>query len=158
MGADALTAYLQDLVAFFRGVRNGQALVDGVGQRLLAVDVLTGVDRLKNLGGVPVVGRCDEDRVDRLVVEDLVVVLDGASPSRGALDGALDASLIGVEHGDDFGVRCGLKRLDELMRASPDCDHADCCAFARRRCCGRHRHAAGAGQEDASTYLLAHRG
>ena len=53
-------------------------LVDGVGHRLFAVDVLAGLHGVDRHLGVPVVGGGDQDDVDILAIEELPVVLGDA--------------------------------------------------------------------------------
>jgi hypothetical protein len=58
-----------------------QRLGDGQRQRLLAVDVLAGLERLDGHLRVPVVGRGDEHAIEGLVVDEVAEVLVLASKS-----------------------------------------------------------------------------
>ena len=72
----ALVAHLGDQAGVLSGQRQqAAALLDGVGQRLLHIDVDTALHRHTGGHGVVVVGRGDEDGVDVLLrVEHLAVV------------------------------------------------------------------------------------
>ena len=70
-----LAAGLQDAAGVLDHLLDRQRLGDGQRQRLLAVDVLAGLERLDGDLGVPVVGRGDEQAVERLVVDEVAVVL-----------------------------------------------------------------------------------
>ncbi len=73
----ALVAQLRHDLVLLGRLHQGPDLGDGVGQRLLTVDVLASLDGRHRNHGVGVVGRPDDHRVDLLVhlVEHLAVVL-----------------------------------------------------------------------------------
>ena len=71
-----LHADAHDAVVLLHGIDDGVGLVDGLGHRLFAVDVLAGAGGVDGHLGVPVVGRGDADHVHLLEVEHLAVVLD----------------------------------------------------------------------------------
>ena len=62
----ALVAHLRDDAVFLRGLGHRTALVDGVRQRLFAIDVLAVLHRGNCDDGVVMVGRADDDGVDPL--------------------------------------------------------------------------------------------
>ena len=62
---------------FSAAVTMARRLLDAVGQRLLAIDVLAGLAGQDGDDRVPVVGRGDDDRVDVLAIEDLAEVAVG---------------------------------------------------------------------------------
>ena len=73
-----LNADGEDLLGPLDRLGDLAGLVDRVGHRLFAVDVLAGLHRVDRHLGVPVVGRGDQDGVDILAVEDLAIVLGDA--------------------------------------------------------------------------------
>ena len=73
-----LHAHGEDLLGLLGRLGDAAGLVDRVGHRLFAVDVLAGLHGVDRHLGVPVVGRGDQDDVDVLVVEDLAIVLGDA--------------------------------------------------------------------------------
>ena len=72
--AAAVEAHAHDLLRRLLRVHHRAALGDRGGERLLAVDVLAGLDRVDRHDRVPVVGRRDVDRVDVRVLEEAAVV------------------------------------------------------------------------------------
>ncbi len=62
-------AHLADALVLFDGLHHGSAFLDAVRQRLLAIDVLSGLARHDRGDSVPVVGRGDDDGVDILAIE-----------------------------------------------------------------------------------------
>ena len=97
-------------LSFAAASRDRAALVHGVGQRLLAVDVLAGLEGQHGGRRVVVVGRGDQHRVDVLLVEQLAVIDHeaGLGESLAHLAGAV---LVHVAQGHDFGS----PGLDELI-------------------------------------------
>ena len=59
------------------GVHNGDAVLGGGGQGLLAQDVLAGLDGLDDVGGVDLAEGGDDDGVDLGVVDELVGAVVG---------------------------------------------------------------------------------
>ena len=68
-----LAAGLQDAAGVLDRLLDRQRLGDGQRQRLLAVDVLAGLEGLDGDLGMPVVGRGDEQAIERLVVDEVAV-------------------------------------------------------------------------------------
>ncbi len=63
-------------VVLDHGIDDGVGLVDGLGHRLLAIDVLAGLGGVDAHLGVPVVGGGDADDIDFFQLEQLAIVLD----------------------------------------------------------------------------------
>ena len=59
------------------GIGHGAAFGDGERQRLLAINILAGPGGFDDGNGMPVVGRCDQDRVDVFAGEEFAEVLVG---------------------------------------------------------------------------------
>ena len=78
-------ADLHDAVVALRRRHHQVALFDGVGQRLLAVDVLARLARLDHLQAVPVVRGADDHRVEVGVLEQRTVVAVHLRRDRGHL-------------------------------------------------------------------------
>ena len=71
-------------------------------QRLFAVDVLAGLNRVDGRQGVPVIGRADHDRIHVLIVEQPTIIrILGASVADAGL-GLAKAIAIDVAHGNDI--------------------------------------------------------
>ena len=109
--AAALRANLELLAASLDGGEDVVAFLDGVRQRLFAVDVLAGFERGDRHVAMQMLGRHDNDRVDRFVLEHLVVVVVGVG-RRLLLGGDVvlglgEARGEGVADGLDVGVVLG---------------------------------------------------
>ena len=91
------------LAGLLLGLHDGDAVLGGGGQWLLAQDVLAGLDGLDDVGGVDLAEGGDEDGVDVRVVDELIgaVVGLGAVGLRGRDRGLV----VDVGHGDDFAAR-----------------------------------------------------
>ena len=89
-------------------------VIDPVGERLLAIDVLSGLDRRHRHFEVHVVRRADVDDVDRRVVDDLAPVLGGAlvaEVARGTLgDLRVDIGYRGKDRNRRLGAERALRR------------------------------------------------
>ncbi len=72
-------AGLKDHTVAGDGVDHRPALGQIVGERLLAVDVLSGIGRRYALRGMPVVGRGDDNRVDIVAGEEFAEVMIGCA-------------------------------------------------------------------------------
>jgi hypothetical protein len=118
---------LQDPRRLLHGVHEGGALVDRVGQRFLAVDVLAGIERVETRTHVPVIGRGDDDGVDVLAVEDAAVVACAQRAIAEQLPGALEVAVVTRCGGDDLHVGHAQRRVGvgEPLRAEPDHPQAD---------------------------------
>ncbi len=73
-GTDALAADLQDAVVLLRGGDHGEAVVNRVGERLLAIDVFARGAGVHHDPAMLVVGDGDDDGVHVFAIEDLFVV------------------------------------------------------------------------------------
>ena len=72
------TPTVKTCLVLFAGLGDSAGLVDRVGHRLFAVDVLARLHGVDGHLGVPVVGRGDQDSVDVLAIEEPAVVLGDA--------------------------------------------------------------------------------
>ncbi len=109
--------------------RLGQLELAPVGQRLLAVDVLAGVQGIDGLRGVMAVGRGDTDDVDVFVGQQGLVFHVHLRPA-GRAAGGLQAGPVNVAHGHRLGNALLLEAahdLQVLLGAAADADeaHAD---------------------------------
>src|SRR5262249_35325855 len=91
----------------------------------LDVDVLAGGDGVEGHGGVPVIGRADEDGVDVLAVEDILVTLGGGRPGVGELEAVGEGAVVDVADGDDLDVGDRGQRVQEWPAAPARTDAAD---------------------------------
>ena len=145
----------------------------GVGQRLFEIDVLARLGGGDGVGGVPEIGRDDEDAVDVLAGQQLAVVTVGLDALRGVLArldrvdllgqplGVLHPVGVDVADGGDPGP--GLEApIDELLHVAlalaADADAAELQDVARgrpgehgRRDDGRGRRRHGRGLQEVST-------
>ena len=89
-------------------------MIELVGERFLAIDVLAGFDRRHRHVEVQVVRRADVDDVDRRIVDDLAPILGGAliaEVARGALgDLPVDVGDRGENRDHRLGAECALRR------------------------------------------------
>ena len=88
------------LAGLLLGIHDGDAVLGGGGQGLLAQDVLAGLDGLDDVGGVDLAEGRDEDGVDVPVVDELI----GAGVGLGAvgLRGRDRGLVVDVGNGDDL--------------------------------------------------------
>ena len=131
----ALVAQLRHDLVLLGRLHQGADLADGVGQGLLAVDVLAPLDGRHRRHGVGVVGRADDHRVDLLVhlVEHLAEVLVhlGVRELRNRRALAMLRPQIDVAEGHDVGA---LGDLVDVVTASPaGADRGDVQFLAGRR-------------------------
>ena len=70
-----LDAHREDPIGLLHRLGNPACLVDGVGHRLFAVDVLAGFHGVDRHPGVPVVRRGDQEAVDVLALQQAAVIL-----------------------------------------------------------------------------------
>ena len=126
----------RDLVPRGR-LRQHPRLVDRMGQRLLAVDVLAQLQRGLGDHGVRVIGSADDDGVDLLVqlVEHPAEVVEGLGLGT-ALGGRSQVVLIHVAERDDVLVQPG-HRLVVVRPAAPHADQGDVQRFRKRSRRGR---------------------
>ena len=104
--AALLRADLDDAVRLAGRVAHPDGGFDRVRDRLFAVDILAGRDRVDGHLAVPVIGRADEHRVDVVSVEDapvLFVALDlgAALPAGQCGHRVVHAHLVHVARGDE---------------------------------------------------------
>ena len=105
-----LRTHLHDALVALGRLEHGAAFVNGLGQRLLDIDVLAGLAGEDGRQGVPVVGRGDEHHVHVLAVEDAAEVLHRvgllAALLLANLDALGDPRVVHVADDDaiDFGV------------------------------------------------------
>ena len=96
-----------------------EGLLDGLGHRLLGVDVLAGLERIDNLAVMPVVGRADADGVYVFVGEQVGVVDVALRIGAGLLldEGAdfVFLVLIDLADGDEVDLRPLLAELGEFV-------------------------------------------
>ena len=122
----ALHADLHLDVALLDAVADPLRLFDVVGHRFLAVDVLAGVHGVEGHLGVPMLGDGDHDVVDIGVFEQPAVVV--VRFSAGQFRRGVEALLVDVADGDDFGV-FRLLDLDQTLHVASGvaarADHAD---------------------------------
>ena len=123
--AAALHADLDDALVLARRRQHRLALADVDADRLLDVDVAAGLGRRDHRQRVPVIGRGDQRDVDVLLIEQLLIVLEGA---RALLRGlALDAHVgalveqvrVGVAERDDLDVGRHLQQPEQVGLAVP---------------------------------------
>ena len=124
------TALLQPDLHHALGIAHGgdqpRAFLDGVGDRLLAVDVFAGAHRRDGDGHVPMVGRADHHGVDILTVENLAVVEVEDRVGRGVLGfGFQAARFIHVAAGDDLVLFGELQLAQQILAAAAGADGAD---------------------------------
>ena len=107
LAAVTLIAHLSQDLLFARGVGEGPAFGDIMGQWLLAEDMLAIMDGADGGRGVVVIGRGHKDDVEILValVEHLAVIVEDLGP--GAVLYAVahdigDRLLIDIDQGDEF--------------------------------------------------------
>ena len=116
---------------FLGRAQNFLAFFDGVGQRLLDVNVLAGLEGVDQHGGVQMLGRGDDDRVDTLVLQQLAIV--GIALGRIAAEslhtggGLRQVPGIRIADGRHRGrlLVAGVKALQQLAPANADADHTD---------------------------------
>ena len=143
--APLLGAGLHHLLRGLDGRDHGRALVDGVRDGLLDVDVLAGGDGLERHRLVPVIGSADEDRVYVLVVEHAAVVGDLRRLAPGDLHRLQHPGLVDVGDRDHLLARQRPELLHEVARAAAGADHADADAVVRAE--GGRRRRVPPGQE-----------
>ena len=85
LAAALLATHLQDAVVSTHGTLYGQSLGDGIGQRLLQIDVLAGLERMDGHEGMPVVGRGNLDGIDILTLEHTLILFIDVATHRHAL-------------------------------------------------------------------------
>ena len=102
-GRTLLRADLDDALMLARGVDHRAAFLDGDRGRLFDVDVLAGGAGHHGLQRVPVIGRAEDDGVDRLVVDDAPEIGDALRLRRGRR-GLVEIRLVDVAHRDDVDV------------------------------------------------------
>ena len=102
-------------------------LLDGEGQRLLAVDVLPGPAGVHAGERVPVVGGRDADGVDVIPGEQLAVVVVAHATIADALLGRFPPVCVDITHGQDLGliVPDEAAEMSAAHAADPDEAHRD---------------------------------
>ena len=96
---------------------DGEALVDFVRHRLLAVNVFAGFHRVDHHAGVPMIGSGHDHRVDRFVVEQLAIVVEGLGAGRGFFQSALQVGFVDVA--DCRHLRADFLELPGQILAAP---------------------------------------
>ena len=105
-------------------VAHGEAVLDLVAHRLFDVDVLARFHRVDHHPRVPVVGRRDDHRVDRFVVEQSAVVAVGLGAGRGGLQARFEIRPVDVA--DRRHLRADLLELRrQQLPASASADRPD---------------------------------
>ena len=138
-----LRAHLHHAVVLARGGHRRLAFQDVVARRLLDVDVLAGQAAVNRQQRVPVIRRGHHEGVDRLVVEQLAIVLDqlGHLPGlRLHLRAALCRHrLVDVAEVGDVAIRFGGEAVHHRVAAAADADAGDADLVVRVRSDQRRR-------------------
>src|SRR5262249_49714075 len=120
-----------------RRLAHRPALADGVGQRLLAIDVQPRLAGGDGGQGVPVVRGGDDDRVEPLVADQVTEVLVGgallAAALLGELLGGAQVPLVHVADGDDLDVLLAGEAAEQAAALAAGADDADGDAVAGGR-------------------------
>ena len=119
-----LHAALENAVAGADGAGECGAFFEGVGDRLFEVDVLASGEGVVCHADVPVVGRGDEDSVERLV-EDLAVVGENGGEAVGAEADGVPMRAVDVADGSDLVAADGIGRREKSAHAAASADDAD---------------------------------
>ncbi len=115
--ADALAADLQDAVRALHRLHDRRAIGHHKAHGLFKVDVLAGHQRVDGHRLVPVVGRGDEDGVDRRTRQQLAVVLVNRRLAARARPRPVQPAGIGIAQRDGLHVGHRPDGLHELLRA-----------------------------------------
>ncbi len=111
---------LDDPVVPPGGLDGDPAFMDVVAARFFDVDVLARLAAPDRDQGVPVIGRGDRDRVDRLVLEHPADVLNSgrraASLFRDLVEPLLERPRIGIDEIGDLDARIHADRTDRRAR------------------------------------------
>ena len=92
----------------------------------LAIEQALGSEGIQYDAAMPVIGRRDDDGVDRFLGQKIVIVRVRLGASAGAFDGALHTAFVGVDHAHDLRVlREFQDDLHQLLRAGARPYHPD---------------------------------
>src|SRR5690606_36226206 len=140
-----LASGLKDAAEASRRIDHATALLDREGERLLAVDVLSGLARMDRDERVPVIGHGDDDGVDVLAIEKRPVVLRLEARPFEARRRAIEKALVDVAQRDRW--KRAIAKVSAEMPAShsADADEPDADPVVRIGC---PTHAERAGPHD----------
>ena len=122
--AALLHAALQDLLAGADCPAEGGAFLNGVGDRFFKIDVFAccqGVDRHAHM---PVVGRGDNDGIDRLL-EDCAIIHMGGCDAIGTLFDGVASRSINIANGDDLVVAEVVGGIEQVAHAAASANYSD---------------------------------
>jgi hypothetical protein len=120
-----LAAGLDHAPVVARGLDHAAALLDGVRQRLFAVDVFAGLAGQDGGDGVPVVGSRDEDRVDILAIQDAAEIGVALGRPADLLDRLREHRLEHIGHRGDLDARRAQAHLHFIKAPRSRTDLAD---------------------------------
>lgn len=132
-----LRSHLDDALALRRDAHDLLRLLHRVGERLLHVDMLPGGQRVQQHPMVKVFGRRDDDRVKRLVGEQLLVVDEGfrsiLAQRRHHILALREVARVGVADRVHLDPRShpGISPLSQVAAAASGSDDADVNAIIR---------------------------
>src|SRR5437773_1103338 len=97
--AGGLRADLKDSPARLHFLVDSTSFIDSVSHRLFKIDVFAFVHRLDRHARMPVIGSCDDDRVDVFAIEYFAIV--HRAVALGGLFGLAQTFGVNITHGDD---------------------------------------------------------
>ena len=124
LGAVHLHAHLHHASRAGDGLAHPPGVVGVEGHGLLLIDVLAGLDGGHKAEGVLVLGGGDEDRIDRLVVQEAAVIVVGLD-RRGHGLGLVQAPRVNIGHGNRLGAGAAQRDLEDRLAAAAGADQAE---------------------------------
>src|SRR5581483_2400521 len=142
----ALTPHLYDAAVLLRSCHDGEAILDSVRHRLLAIHVLAGRAGILYYLAVLMIRNGDDDRVNILAVQNLLVVAGGGDNLLYRLLRRLVTRVIQVANCHAFNARHQERRLQQFTAAHAGADGCEahrvtgCKWHGRRQKGGRLQH------------------
>src|ERR1019366_3102739 len=121
-GTHSLATHLQDAVVFLRSRNHGEPVVHGVGQRLLAVNVLASGAGIDHHSAMLMIGDRDDDGIDVLAVEDLFIVASCCNRLVHRFLAGGETAFPEIADGDALGARDAQRGFQQLASADPSAD------------------------------------
>ena len=148
--APLLHAALQDLLPAMNRLGQRSSLLDGVGDRLLQVDIFAGCQGVDRHADMPVVRSSDEDSVD-ILRQDFVVIKMGGREPLGALLHFVTARPVDITHSDDLeGNTAGISGVEQISHAAAGADDTDADGVIRTKSTGGGQGGESTGNDEAA--------
>src|SRR5216684_276554 len=152
-----LHAYLADTFIYARGLHDWRAFVDLEGEGLFNIHIASGVERIDCGGGVPVVGRGDQDRIHLFHLEEFSMVSKALGVRRIFL-GFID--MLAVDIADsrhiDGGIHLELRHIVTAALAAANHAQLNFVVRAKHARVRKRRESAGCAEEFTASNVRRH--